>query len=75
MAAYALQKSLQPGEHGIFLGTAHPAKFKETVEQTLALSIDLPAPLQAVSDRPVLSGRSGNDFDKFKDYLLKEIAD
>ncbi|KAF1080308.1 MAG: Threonine synthase [Candidatus Rifleibacterium amylolyticum] len=75
VAAYALQKSLQPGEHGIFLGTAHPAKFKETVEQTLALIIDLPAPLQAVSDRPVLSGRSGNDFDKFKDYLLKEIAD
>ncbi|PKL48618.1 MAG: threonine synthase [Candidatus Riflebacteria bacterium HGW-Riflebacteria-2] len=75
VAAYALQKSLQPGEHGIFLGTAHPAKFKESVEQTLSLSIDLPAPLQAVAARSILSKRLACDFNRFKDYLLEDIAD
>mgnify|MGYP001263130481 FL=1 len=74
VAACALQNSLQPGEQGIFLGTAHPAKFKESVEQTLALSIDLPAPLQAVSNRSVLSKRLADDFNRFKNFLLEEIA-
>ncbi len=75
VAACALQNSLKPGEHGIFLGTAHPAKFKESVEQTLSLSIDLPAPLQAVADRSILSKRLACDFKEFKNFLLEEIAD
>ncbi len=29
----ALRDQLQPGEYGLFLGTAHPAKFKESVEE------------------------------------------
>ena len=74
VAAFALQNSLQPGEHGIFLGTAHPAKFKESVEQALSLSIDLPAPLMKVTDRSILSKKLDNDFHKLRNYLLTEIA-
>ncbi|MBO4486657.1 MAG: threonine synthase, partial [Prevotella sp.] len=38
----ALEDQLQPGEIGIFCETAHPAKFKETVDSVLG--IDLPIP-------------------------------
>ncbi|SQA97530.1 Threonine synthase [Cedecea neteri] len=33
IAYRALRDQLQPGEFGLFLGTAHPAKFKESVEE------------------------------------------
>ena len=33
----ALQEGLQPGETGVFLETAHPAKFKDTVENIICL--------------------------------------
>ncbi|OCW98553.1 threonine synthase [Alishewanella sp. HH-ZS] len=45
VAYKALKRSLQPGEVGIFLGTAHPAKFKEQVENILGTPIALPAAL------------------------------
>lgn len=43
----ALEDSLQTGEIGVFCETAHPAKFKETVDKTLSIDIDIPARLQA----------------------------
>lgn len=43
----ALEKYLTDGQVGIFLETAHPAKFKETVEEVLGEnSIELPQELQ-----------------------------
>ena len=45
VAFKALRRSLQPGEFGIFLGTAHPAKFKEQVENILGTPIALPEAL------------------------------
>lgn len=35
VAYRALRDQLHPGEYGLFLGTAHPAKFKESVEAIL----------------------------------------
>ncbi|SUH39844.1 threonine synthase [Salmonella enterica subsp. enterica] len=35
VAYRALRDQLNPGEYGLFLGTAHPAKFKESVESIL----------------------------------------
>lgn len=55
VAYKALKRSLQPGEYGIFLGTAHPAKFKEQVENILGTPISLPAILAACSAEPGLS--------------------
>ncbi len=37
-----LQQNLKEGEIGVFLGTAHPAKFKEVVDSTLGISLPLP---------------------------------
>ncbi|WP_333606379.1 threonine synthase [Arsukibacterium sp.] len=55
VAYKALKRSLQAGEYGIFLGTAHPAKFKEQVENILGTPIALPAALAACAAEPGLS--------------------
>ena len=51
VACGVLERHLAPGELGIFLATAHPAKFQETGAGTPAL----PAALAAVMDLPILS--------------------
>ncbi|TRX70577.1 threonine synthase [Carboxylicivirga sp. M1479] len=43
----ALQKKLMNNEHGIFLATAHPAKFPEVVEPIIKKTIDQPERLKA----------------------------
>jgi threonine synthase len=54
--AYAvLRETLQPGETGLFLATAHPAKFKEALEPVLGREIPLPPALEEVAGRPVLA--------------------
>lgn len=55
VAYKALKRSLQPGEYGIFLGTAHPAKFKEQVENILGSPISLPEVLARYAAEPGLS--------------------
>lgn len=42
VAYRALRDQLNPSEYGLFLGTAHPAKFKESVEEILDLTLALP---------------------------------
>jgi threonine synthase len=54
--AYAgLKARLQGDEHGIFLCTAHPAKFKQKVEEILQDTIPLPSVLEGVAQKPILS--------------------
>jgi threonine synthase len=55
LAWTALQDTLQADEHGVFLCTAHPAKFLEVIEDTLGITVTLPAALQQVRDKTVLS--------------------
>jgi threonine synthase len=58
---------------GIFLETAHPAKFKEVVDETLDKSIEIPAPLQVFMKRAKQSVALEKDYTGFKDYLLKNL--
>ena len=70
--AYAgLKGSLQEGEHGVFVSTAHPAKFIETVEKTLDINLPLPEALKAVEDLDNLSITMTNDTGLFNQMLLK----
>ena len=62
LAWAALDRSLEADEEGVFLCTAHPAKFMEVIEETLALEIPLPAELAAVRDKTVLSSTIAGDF-------------
>lgn len=68
----ALQEGLEPGETGIFLETAHPAKFKDTVDSILGKSIDIPAKLQAFMQGTKQSTPMTRHFADFKQYLLTE---
>jgi threonine synthase len=56
-----LEKKLLPGETGLFLATAHPAKFKESLEPVLGREIPLPEALAELLDRPLLAELLEND--------------
>jgi threonine synthase len=65
----ALAATLQPQETGIFLGTAHPAKFQESVESILGIDVPLPPALAVVADLPILSAHLPADFAALKGLL------
>ena len=67
----ALQLSLSENEHGVFCETAHPAKFKETVDAVLPTPIDIPERLARFMQGRKQTYRMNNSFDKFKDFLLQ----
>jgi len=54
VACGVLQAHLDAGEQGVFLATAHPAKFKESLEPTLGREIALPKALSDLVDKPLL---------------------
>ena len=68
----ALKDLLQPGEYGVFCETAHPAKFKEKVDDILSTDIEIPARLQAFMKGTKQSLEMSKDFADFKAYLLKQ---
>lgn len=70
IAYQALKDQLQAGETGIFLCTAHPAKFKESVERILDIELPLPEALDKHNKLPLLSDVMANDFAKLREYLL-----
>lgn len=71
IAYAALADSLQDGEQGVFISTAHPAKFIETVESTLRINLPLPKELDRVKDQENLSVTITKDTSKFNQLLLK----
>lgn len=71
VAYKALKRELQDGEYGLFLGTAHPAKFKEQVENILGSPIALPPELAAVAGEASLAGDLAADFVQLRAELLK----
>lgn len=68
----ALQEGLADGEQGVFIETAHPAKFKEKVDAILGGDIEIPAKLQAFMKGTKQSVELGKDFEEFKQFLLNQ---
>ena len=68
----ALAEGWKAGETGFFLETAHPAKFKDTVDKILGEDIEIPAKLQAFMKGKKQSIPMSKDFADFKAFLLKE---
>ncbi|MCD8081805.1 MAG: threonine synthase [Bacteroides sp.] len=66
----ALQEHLRSGETGVFLETAHPAKFLETVEKIIGEQVEIPAKLQAFMAGEKKSLPMSKRFEDFKAYLL-----
>jgi threonine synthase len=57
---------------GVFLETAHPAKFKTTVDNILGTDIEIPAKLQAFMRGTKQSVPMTKSFDDFKAYLMQQ---
>ena len=68
----ALEEGLQEGEVGVFLETAHPAKFLETVEGIIGQPVEIPSKLQEFMKGTKQSIPMAKDFASFKAYLMKE---
>ncbi|WP_407559071.1 threonine synthase [Vibrio parahaemolyticus] len=71
IAYRVLEDQLQEGETGLFLCTAHPAKFKEVVDDILQTDIELPAPLAKHAAMELLSEDLDADFDALKTVLRR----
>ncbi|WP_017190097.1 threonine synthase [Vibrio harveyi] len=71
IAYRVLEEQLQDVETGLFLCTAHPAKFKEVVDDILESDIDLPAPLAKHAAMELLSEDLDADFDALKQVLRR----
>jgi len=66
----ALKEGLADNETGVFLETAHPAKFMETVEKIIGEKVNIPLKLQEFMKGEKKSLHLSKDFDTFKNYLL-----
>ena len=65
----ALKEGLRPGEVGFFCETAHPAKFKDTVEGIIDAPVEIPDRLAAFMNGTKQSVSLPRDFASFKAYL------
>ena len=72
IAYKVLQNNLEEADVGIFLCTAHPAKFKESVDSILGTDIDLPEALATRANLDILSDEMEADFAKLREYLLNK---
>lgn len=67
----ALENLLQPGETGVFLETAHPAKFTESMESIVGRgNVPMPGRLAQFLKGEKSSVRMGKEFSMFKEWLL-----
>jgi threonine synthase len=74
VAYLALKKYLTNNDAaGVFLETAHPAKFLEDVEQILGKKIEIPARLAELSDKTKQADMLNIDFNGFKTWLLNNL--
>lgn len=69
-----LARNLEKDEVGIFLGTAHPAKFRETVENVLGQAISLPQALAESSAKEAFSVDIENSYNALKEHMFKILT-
>jgi threonine synthase len=67
----ALEEFLKPNEVGVFLETAHPAKFLETVESIIGERVEIPQKLQEFMKGTKQSIELSKNFSDLKSFLLK----
>ena len=58
---------------GVFLETAHPAKFLDDVERILDSKIDIPARLAALQNKEKVAVLMPNNYQMFKSWLLINV--
>lgn len=68
----ALKDLLKEGETGVFCETAHPAKFKETVENAINAKIEIPSRLAEFMKGTKKSVNMTSCFSDFKAFLMEK---
>ena len=68
----ALKELLEDGETGVFCETAHPAKFKQTVEEVIGTVVPIPERLAAFMSKEKQSIALSKQFADFKAFLMKQ---
>jgi threonine synthase len=71
IAWLGLSETVSAGERGVFLATAHPAKFREVVEPAIGVAIPLPSALAEALTRPRHSERLPVDYATLKRLLMQ----
>ena len=74
IAYQGLKANLVQGAAGIFLATAHPAKFKDSVEEILNIELDMPKPLADALAKPCLAEDIADDYSVLRDILLAKLG-
>jgi len=59
-----------PEYHGVFLETAHPVKFLETVENVIGKKLEIPESIQSILQKEKQSIEIGN-YSDLKDFLMQ----
>lgn len=72
VAYRALLEGLKPNETGVFLETAHPAKFKSTVDSIISGEVEIPVKLQKFMEGQKQSIPMSAAFPALKKYLLEQ---
>lgn len=65
-----LSNNPQSAYHGVFMGTAHPAKFQDIVEKVIEKEIELPKALQEAMQKESKSIAMQADYKQLKEFLL-----
>ena len=73
LALNAYQET-HPNTRGVVLETAHPAKFKEDMEDILGAEIEVPERLAALADQEKVAQNMPTTYNTFKDWLLHNFA-
>lgn len=68
----ALKQGLKSGETGVFCETAHPAKFKDTVEPLIGSPVSIPNRLAEFMKGTKQSVQMSKDFADFKAFLMRQ---
>ena len=68
----ALKDLLEEGEVGVFCETAHPAKFKEKVDEIIGIDVEIPERLADFMKGTKQSVPMGKDFAGFKKFLMEQ---
>lgn len=69
-----LRKSLAAKETGIFLGTAHPAKFSETVGESIGRAIAMPVGLKKIMEKEKVAARCPPTLEGLKHAMVKALG-
>ena len=74
IAYQGLKENLADGSAGIFLATAHPAKFKDSVEEILDIELPMPKPLADALANECLAEDINFDYQLLRTELLNKLA-